>query len=123
MAWLDDVLDPGGLTDRSTYRIASGALLIVMVTAAIISDDRWYVGLANLLLYLALLFLTLRRLRDAGRSLNWIVFMVFVPQVGPAWHVVPNWVLQPTDVLPLIPVAIGWWARGAISADGGAESA
>lgn len=121
MAWLDDTLSPSGRTRRGGYRIGSGLLLVAIIGIAVAFGENWHLpiipGLIGLMLYIALLLLTIRRLKDAGLSYNWLVFMIVTAKLGPTWQVTPGWGLQVTNLLPLIPVAIGWWARSADTAD------
>jgi uncharacterized membrane protein YhaH (DUF805 family) len=109
---LNDSLDPYGRTVRGTYRLASIALLGTLIALiALTGNDRNMTLLPFLIglpLYLSLLSLTARRLRDAGMSPYWAVWMLLGGHFGPKWFVTPDLVLQPSDALWLLPVAMGW---------------
>lgn len=70
-------------------------------------------GIVALALYTLLILLTVRRLRDAGMNLAWVALMIFTLRFGPSWRIMPGLRVMASDVLPLIPVAIGWCARSA----------
>jgi uncharacterized membrane protein YhaH (DUF805 family) len=120
MAWLKHTLDPSGRTERGSYRMCSAVLLgVVWAIVAVFGDDRRLPlapAVIALLLYTALILLTIRRLRDAGMSASWVVLMICTINFGPRWRLTPSFYLQVTDLLPLLPVAIGWLLHSADSA-------
>lgn len=110
--WLNDNLDPCGMTARGPYRAASIALLAsVIVVIALTGSNRDMALLPFLIVtpfYLSLVSLTARRLRDAGMSPYWVVWMLLNFHAGPKWFLTPGIVLQPSDALALLPIVMGW---------------
>jgi uncharacterized membrane protein YhaH (DUF805 family) len=114
---LDD-LHPYGWTSRRTYRLAFLALAAAMAAAVGLVEAGFAgllaVGLVAAFAWLILLPLTVRRLRDAGLSLWWVLLMAFgvdikfdALRMGPVE--IP---IDPTDLLWLVPVVMGLLARG-----------
>lgn len=120
--WLNDNLDPCGTTARGPYRLASIALLASVIALIALTGSNRDMALLPFLIvtpfYLSLVSLTARRLRDAGMSPYWVVWMLVNFQVGPKWFVTSGIVLQPSDALTLLPVVMGWSLRKAVPGDG-----
>lgn len=119
--WLNDNLDPCGVTARGPYRAASMALLAAVIAVIALAGRNRDMALLPFLvatpLYLALVSLTARRLRDAGMSPYWVVWMLLIFRFGPKWFVTPDIVLQPSDAVTLLPIIMGWCLRTAIPGD------
>ena len=109
---LNENLDPRGMTARGPYRLVSivlvAAVIVVMVLAGGNRDMPLLPFLVATPLYLSLVSLTARRLRDAGISPYWVVWMLLNFRVGPKWFVTSGIVLQPSDALTLLPIVMGW---------------
>jgi len=120
--WLNENLDPCGVTARAPYRVASIALLASVIALIVLTGSNRNMALLPFLigapLYLSLVSLTARRLRDAGMSPYWIVWMLLNFRFGPTWTVTPGIVLHPSDALNLLPVVMGWSLRTAVPGDG-----
>lgn len=115
--WLDD-LHPYGWTCRRTYRLVFLALAAAMV-AAVGLVEAGSVGLpvvevVAVFAWLILLPLTIRRLRDAGLSVWWALFLAFGADIdfGTLRLGSVEIPIDPTDLLWLVPVAMGLLARG-----------
>lgn len=106
------------------YRLASavliaGCLLPLGILVGVPASRSW-TGAAfvvSLLLYFALFALTYFRLQDASMSNWWLLPMIIVVPFGPRWELA-SWasssiVFAPSGILPLVPVAVGWFARTA----------
>ena len=65
-------------------------------------------------LYVALICLTYYRLKNAALSGWWLLPMVVVLHIGPRWELATwewGWLaIQPSGIISLVPVIIGWFA-------------
>jgi len=115
---LDETLDPCGLTARDPYRVWSIALLIFVIAVIALSGNNRNMALLPFLIvtpfYLSLVSLTARRLRDAGTSPYWVIWMLLNFHVGPRWFVTPGIMLQPSDAVMWLPIIMGWCLKTAI---------
>ncbi|MNE72854.1 hypothetical protein D3C80_1688300 [compost metagenome] len=72
----------------------------------------WIASITSLPIFIALVVLTFRRLRDAGQSAWWIVLMILVMNFGPEWGGLPPPLkFHLSHILHLVPVALGWLAQ------------
>jgi uncharacterized membrane protein YhaH (DUF805 family) len=99
----------------------SAVLLVLLIALVALAGNNRNMTLLPFLLglplYLSLASLTARRLRDAGMSPYWAVWMLLNFHVGPKWFVTPAIVLQPGDALMLLPIVMGWCLRTAVDGD------
>ena len=102
----------GGLNSFSElprYRIASMVLLVAiygsLLMVRLLGGPDWLSAIVGLPLYVLLLAITYRRLRDAALSGGWIGFMILVINVGPSWN---GFYLG--NLINLIPVILAWIA-------------
>ena len=94
---------------REHYRRGSVVLIViiygVLLTVRLTGMPEWMAALVCLPLYVILIAMTYRRLRDAALSGGWIVFMIFALQFGPDWK---GFYLS--SLLNFVPVFLGWCA-------------
>lgn len=94
------------LSELPKYRLASAllvfAILAVVILPPMIGVPKLIGGLVGLYLYVILIVITYRRLRDASLSGNWIAPMILVFQFGPEWND-----LYLSSLINLLPVAAG----------------
>ena len=99
------------------YRWASGvliaALLLVPVLLVRLGVLDWVATVLSFPIFIALVVLTSRRLRNAGLSGWWIVLMIFAMNFGPEWDGPPPLKLHVSHLLHLIPVALGCFVQRA----------
>lgn len=102
-------------SDIRNYRLASVALIaatiLLPVVAMRLGAWEWTGLLAGVAAYVALVVLTYHRHRDACLSGMWIMVMIVQVRLGPSWDGLEPLRFYPTDILPLIPVALGWLVR------------
>ena len=95
------------LSELPKYRLALALLVFAMFAVVtlppMIGFPKLISGLAGLYLYIILIVVTYRRLRDAALSGNWIAPMILVFQFGPEWND-----LYLSSLINLLPVAAGW---------------
>lgn len=107
---------------RREYRLVSSllivALILTLLSAALIPDETAYLGFWGLLAfalglpcYIGLVALTYYRLQRAAVSSAWLFLMVFVFHVGPTWELAGPLSFHPSGLISLVPVIIGWTAR------------
>lgn len=115
--WFSQTFGPDGGFDRGAYRIVCPILFGVALAVLVATGDDGRVplgpGLMLSAIYVLLILLTVRRLRDAGMSALWIAFMIITIHVGPTWRVSSTIEFQAGGLLTLIPVMIGLVARRA----------
>ena len=103
------------LSGIRNYRRASVALIAAMILLPVLlmrlGAPEWVASLAGLPVYVALVVLTWRRLRDADLSGWWIVLMILVVNLGPRWDGPEPLVFHVSHLIHLIPVALGWLVR------------
>jgi len=103
------------LSAIQNYRWASVALIATMILLPVLMVRlgalEWVAALAGLPVYVALIVLTYRRLRDANLSGWWIVLMILVIDVGPYWEGLEPLTFHVSHLIHLIPVALGWLVR------------
>ena len=103
------------LSAIQNYRWASVALIAVMILLPVLMMRLgaldWVASLAGLPVYVALVVLTYRRLRDANLSGSWIVLMILVVNLGPRWDGLEPLTFYLSHILHLVPVALGWLVR------------
>ena len=94
------------------YRQASAALILLFLVLTIgvvqLGGPGWLGGLLGLPVYLFLVVLTYRRLKELGHAGGWIVLMVMALNFGPKWEGPEPVVFYLSHLLHLVPVAIGW---------------
>jgi uncharacterized membrane protein YhaH (DUF805 family) len=104
------------LGELQNYRWASvaliGAVILVPVLAVALGASDWIAVLVALPIYVALVVLTYRRLRNAGLTGWWIVWMILALNFGPRWDGPAPLTFYLSHLLHLIPVALGWLVRG-----------
>lgn len=104
------------LSELQNYRWASvaliGAVNLVPVLMVALGAPDWMALLVALPIYVALVVLTYRRLRNAGLTGWWIVWMILAFNFGPRWEGPAPLTFYLSHLLHLIPVALGWLARG-----------
>ena len=95
------------LADRARYRVASVLLIAVIygsiLTVRLLGAPDWWAALAGLPLYILLIVITYRRLRDAALSGGWIVLMILVFNFGPEWNG-----FHLSNLINLLPVIPAW---------------
>lgn len=89
------------------YRLVSVVLLLawfglVLGTPRLDGPD-WLGALFGLLLYVLLIVLTYRRLRDAALAGGWITLMIIGFNVGPSWNG-----FHLGNLINLVPVVLAW---------------
>jgi len=98
------------------YKVASVLLVVViyglLLTARLAGAPDWLAAIAFFPLYILLIVITYRRLRNAALSGGWIGFMILVFNVGPEWN---GFYLG--NLINLLPVILAW----AAPADSGAN--
>jgi|GEM_PF-3463798 len=98
--------------EQLPYRPASVALilltLIIPVAVGQLSGPQWLSFLLGLPVYLLLVWLTYRRLQDAGRSPAWIILMLLVMNIGPRWTGPEPLVFYLGNLLHLVPIVLAW---------------
>lgn len=103
------------LSAIQNYRWASVALITAMILLPVLMMRlgalEWVASLAALPVYVALVVLTYRRLRDANLSGWWIVLMILVVNLGPRWDGLEPLTFYLSHILHLVPVALGWLVR------------
>ena len=103
------------LSTIQNYRWASVALIAVMIVIPVLllrlGASEWVASLASLPIYVALVVLTFRRLRNANLTGWWIVLMILVLNFGPQWDGLEPLTFYLSHLLHLIPVALGWLVR------------
>jgi uncharacterized membrane protein YhaH (DUF805 family) len=119
MGWLIDQLDPRGKTARAAYWLANAAALSValfLITLPI-AHPAIIIPIGGAI-NIAMLLLTIRRLRDAGRS-PWIVLWFFFPMeiywslATISFHSYSLHLIDFGAVLKSLPVLIGLFAPSA----------
>jgi len=94
------------------YRPVSVALillsLVVPVAVVQLGGPDWLSFLLGLPVYLWLVWLTYRRLQDAGRSTAWVILMLLAMNFGPRLKGPEPLVFYLSHLLHLVPVALGW---------------
>jgi uncharacterized membrane protein YhaH (DUF805 family) len=102
------------LSAIQNYRWASVALIAAMILLPVLMMRlgalEWVASLAGLPVYVALVVLTYRRLRDANLSGWWIVLMILVVNLGPRGDGLEPITFYVSHLIYLIPVALGWLA-------------
>ena len=103
------------LSAIQNYRWASialiGAMILLPVFLTRLGALEWVAFLAGLPVYVALVVLTYRRLRNANLSGGWIILMIVVINLGPRWDGLEPLTFHLSHLLHLIPVALGWLVR------------
>ena len=103
------------LTSIQNYRWASVALIAAAILLPVLMMRLgaldWVASLAGLPIYVALVVLTYRRLRDANLSGWWIALMILVVNLGPRWDGLEPLTFHLSHLLHLVPVALGWLVR------------
>ncbi|HEX7850543.1 MAG TPA: DUF805 domain-containing protein [Sphingomonas sp.] len=119
MGWLIDQLDPRGRTVRAAYWLTNGAALLAalfLITSPIARPA--IVTPVGGAINIVVLLLTIRRLRDAGRS-PWIVLWFFFPMeincdlATISFHSYSLHLIDFGAVLKSLPVLIGLFAPSA----------
>lgn len=104
------------LSTIQNYRRASVALIAATILLPVLMMRlgalEWVASLAGLPVYVALVVLTYHRLRDAGLSGGWVVLMILVVNLGPRWDGPEPLTFHLSHLVHLIPVVLGWLARG-----------
>ncbi|WP_439472874.1 hypothetical protein [Brevundimonas sp.] len=96
---------------RSSILVA--ALVLAPMVALAMDAPRWAAVLIfGLPVYVTLIVTTWRRLRAVRLSQGWIVLMLVVIHIGPYWEGPWESEFYLTDLIALIPVALGWFTRG-----------
>ena len=100
---------------RTPYRLASTVLLLVIsaippIVAALRGPD-WIDGLIGIPLYMLLTVITYFRLRDAALAGAWVVLMIMVFNVGPAWN---GYHLG--NLINLVPIVLAWTVKSGAGA-------
>lgn len=119
MGWLIDQLDPREKTTRAAYWLASGTALsaALFLIALPIAHPAIVIPIGGAI-DIIILLLTIRRLRDAGRS-PWIVLWFFFPMeincdlATISFHSYSLHLIDFGAVLKSLPVLIGLFARSA----------
>jgi uncharacterized membrane protein YhaH (DUF805 family) len=120
---LIETFHPSGFTDRRSYRIAVASIFALVAAALAVLATGVLTSLASALFFiplilpaaLALLLLTIRRLRDSGWSVWWAILIVIPSHpFGPAFLVGEGWFQAGPSWpgLELIPLLIGLLAPG-----------
>jgi uncharacterized membrane protein YhaH (DUF805 family) len=120
MGWLIDQLDPRRKTTRATYWLTNAAALSAVLFLIMLPIARPAIIIIPIggLINIAMLLLTIRRLRDAGRS-PWIVLWFFFPMeincdfATISFHSYSFHLIDFGAVLKSLPVLIGLFARSA----------
>lgn len=103
------------LSAIQNYRWASVSLIATMILLPVLmvrlGASEWVASLAGLPVYVALVVLTYRRLRDANLTGWWIVLMILVINNGPQWDGLEPLTFHVSHLIHLIPVALGWLVR------------
>lgn len=103
------------LSEIQNYRWASAALIVAMILLPVLMVRlgalEWVATLATLPIFLTLVVLTYRRLRNAHLTGWWIVLMILVLNFGPSWEGLEPLTLHLSHLIHLIPVALGWLVR------------
>ncbi|MBB3912045.1 uncharacterized membrane protein YhaH (DUF805 family) [Sphingomonas desiccabilis] len=97
---------------QSPYRLASLTLVVLLgldlAAVATLGGPEWLAFLLGLPIYIGLVGMTYHRLRDANLSANWLVLMIISPTFGPKWESSGWLVLYASNLLLLVPIALGW---------------
>lgn len=99
-----------------SYRWRSSILVVAMALAPMVAlsigAPRWAAVLFfGLPIYITLIVTTWRRLRTVGRSQGWIALMLVVIHIGPYFEGPWESKFYFTDLIALIPIALGWFTR------------
>ena len=100
-------------TETIAYRWRSSILIAALVLAPMaalaIEAPQWAAVLIfGLPVYITLIVTTWRRLRAVKLSDGWIALMLVVIHIGPYWEGPWESRFYLTDLIGLIPVALGW---------------
>jgi uncharacterized membrane protein YhaH (DUF805 family) len=94
------------------YRLASLTLVVLLAldlsAVETLGGPEWLAFLLGLPIYIALVGITYHRLRDAHLSANWLILMIISPTFGPKWEGSGWLVLYASNLLLLVPIALGW---------------
>lgn len=97
----------GSFSELPRYRIASMALLVAtygsLLMVRLLGGPEWLAAVFGLPLYILLIVITYRRLRDAALSGGWIGFMILTFNFGPSWNG-----LYLSNLIHLVPVILAW---------------
>ena len=97
------------LSERSSYRVTSIALLTAaygwLLLVRLTGYPEWIGVIIGLPLYIFLIVITYRRLRDAALAGGWIILMILVFNFGPEWNG-----FHVSLLINLLPVALAWIA-------------
>lgn len=94
------------------YRWASLLLLAIVIFLPVIivrqGAPDWIAALPSPLAYFGLVAVTYGRLKDAGLSGGWVVLMLLALNFGPRWDGPAPLVFHASNLLQLVPIALGW---------------
>ena len=113
-----DALHPAGWTERRSYRWALLPIALAFVLGALLQARTDLppraISLAMFPPFVLLALLTIRRLRDAGWSVWWVLLLLVNINIRDAeWALLPPLLAGLGHLLKLIPIAIGLLAPSA----------
>jgi uncharacterized membrane protein YhaH (DUF805 family) len=115
---LADALHPAGWTEPRFYRLSLPPIGLAFVLVAVVNARTelppWGITLAMFPPFVLLALLTVRRLRDAGWSVWWVLLLLVNINITDAeWALLPPLLNGFGDLVKLVPIAIGLLAPSA----------